>query len=416
MARQSTHIFKNTAAIDSHILAELLDVGIALANERNLTKLLRLILSEVRRFTHADAGTLYLVEGNEVVAYLAQNNTLVERLGKKNAYDLFESFRLPIDMNSIAGAAAASRETVNIRDVQESSSESRFQYNDFFDKKFAYSTHSNLAIPMLDTDDSIIGVLQLINAMRGSTVVPFDEFSEKVALALACQAAVSVRNTTLALNLEEAHLDTLTRLGLAAEWRDKETANHITRVSQYCIVLAEGMGWDKKDVAMLAQASPMHDVGKLGVPDAVLHKPGRLTPDERKIMESHTIIGANILNNGNNEMMKFSREIALWHHEKWDGTGYPQQLSGEEIPLACRLVSVADVYDALSSRRCYKEAFPHEKVLAIMREDTGSHFAPKIMTVFFANLAKITAIRDQYGDTAADFEKFEDLASVKLDP
>jgi response regulator RpfG family c-di-GMP phosphodiesterase len=397
------------------MLEELLNVGIALSSTRDLRELLTLILREARRFTSADAGTLYLVKGGVLRAEVAQCQTFVERLGQEQADSLFSSFSLPVNMKSIAGAAAFTREVVNIPDVQNVDVSCLFQYSPDFDRKNNYSTHSNLAVPMLDREQNVIGVLQLINAKYKNRVVPFDARKTRLAQALASQAGVAIRNTLLTASLREAHLETLQRLGVAAEWRDKETANHIIRVAKFSALIAEALGWSEEMADMVEYASPMHDVGKLGIPDSILHKPGKLDPDERTIMEKHTVIGANILSNAKNEVMQWSRMVALGHHEKWDGSGYPQGISGSDIPPICQIVALADVYDALSCKRVYKPAFPHEKVMAIIHEENGRHFAPQMVKAFAGVIDRIVAVRDEYADKEEDFAKFRDYANIGIE-
>ncbi|MHC4873185.1 MAG: HD domain-containing phosphohydrolase [Planctomycetota bacterium] len=394
---------------------QLLDVGIALSSERDLNKLLTMILSETRRFTIADAGTLYLVDGPNLRAEVGQCDTFVERWGAEKAAGIFKTFSFPISRESIAGAAADMKEIINIPDVQDKETRGPFSYNPEFDKQNNYSTHSNLAVPMMDKEGTVIGVLQLINATENDRIVAFDDYRVRMARALASQAGVALSNALLTSELKEAHLDTLRRLGVAAEWRDKETANHITRVSHYSAILAKTMGWSEYDIEMIRISSAMHDVGKLGIPDSILHKPGRLEPEERKVMETHALIGANIMAKAGNEVMKWSREIALGHHEKWDGTGYPFNAAGKDIPVSCCIVAMADVYDALSSKRCYKDAFPHDKVMSIINEDTGTHFSPAVVEAFKTSIDDIIFIRDKYKDTDEDFAKFRDYTHIELE-
>ncbi|MCX7935434.1 MAG: GAF domain-containing protein [Planctomycetota bacterium] len=403
------------AAMDAKAWEELLEVGIALSSTRDLRTLLELILSEARRLTGADAGTLYLKSGNELRAEVAQCQTFVNRWGAEKAASVFRSFSVNIDMSSIAGAAAATREVVNIPDVQRLGDGAPFHYNPAFDRAHDYDTRSNLAVPLLTREGEVVGVLQLINAQQGGDVIPFDEPRVKLARALASQAAVAIQNTLLTASLRRAHLDTLRRLGIAAEWRDRETANHIMRVSEYAVIIARDLGWPEEEIERLRHACTMHDVGKVGIPDAILHKPGRLDPEERRAMEVHTIIGANILARADNEVMRWGHLIALGHHEKWDGTGYPQRLRGEAIPLLCRIAAVADVYDALANQRPYKPALPPEKVRQILCEETGRAFDPQIAAIAVARLADFDAIRQRYADREEDFRKFEDLAAVRLE-
>jgi putative two-component system response regulator len=186
-------------------------------------------------------------------------------------------------------------------------------------------------------------------------------------------------------------------------------------MSQYSTLIAEGLGWGEEKVNMILRSSLMHDVGKLGIPDGILQKPGRLTPEERHFMEYHTIIGGNILKGSKATILRQSRIVALTHHERFDGTGYPRHLKGEEIPIEGRITILADVFDALSSKRVYKEALEEEEVLRILREGRGSHFDPKILDVFLANLEAVRAIRNRYMDQKEDFDKFSDLDHLAIE-
>lgn len=195
-----------------------------------------------------------------------------------------------------------------------------------------------------------------------------------------------------------AHLETLRRLSQAAEYKDEETAQHIERMSRYCALLAEKLGMDKEEVDLVLHASPMHDIGKIGIPDSILLKPGPLTPEEWDIMKTHTVIGAGILDSPSSVYLEQGRIIALSHHEKWDGSGYPRGLAGEDIPLYGRICAVADVFDALTSRRPYKQPYSNEKALSIMREGRGTHFDPDLLDLFMDNIDSVFAIQRQYRD------------------
>ena len=196
----------------------------------------------------------------------------------------------------------------------------------------------------------------------------------------------------------EAHLDTIHRLAIAAEFKDEQTAAHIDRVSHYCALVARGLGLPAQEVEIIRRASPMHDVGKIGIPDAILNKPGRLTPEERAVMEQHTIIGARILGGSASELLQAGEVVALSHHEKWDGSGYPNRLSGHAIPLYGRICAVADVFDALLSKRAYKDAYPMDQVYAMLQQGRGSHFDPQVLDVFLAHTEEVLAIQQQYQD------------------
>lgn len=194
--------------------------------------------------------------------------------------------------------------------------------------------------------------------------------------------------------LTNSQEETIMRLSLAVESRDQETGSHIERMGRYCMLMAEKLGWDEKQRELLRIASPLHDVGKIAIPDAVLQKPGALTPDEREIMERHAEIGHQILAGSTSPLLDLAAKIALSHHEHWDGGGYPNGLIGEEIPIEGRIAAIADVFDALTSDRVYRKAMPVERALSIMSEGRGSHFDPELLDVFFNSMAEVLQIRD----------------------
>ncbi|MEE4351656.1 MAG: two-component system response regulator [Desulfatiglans sp.] len=197
---------------------------------------------------------------------------------------------------------------------------------------------------------------------------------------------------------KDASLDTIYRLSRAAEYKDEDTGGHIQRMSHYSSAIAERIGMDGQEVETILYAAPMHDVGKIGIPDKILLKPGPLNPDEWQIMMEHTTIGAKILEGGDSEVIALAEVIALTHHEKWDGSGYPKGLAGDEIPKAGRITAIADVFDALTSKRPYKQAFSVEKTFGIMREGRGKHFDPDLIDTFFTMEEEIVAIREKYLD------------------
>jgi len=193
-------------------------------------------------------------------------------------------------------------------------------------------------------------------------------------------------------------METIHKLSAAAEFKDEDTASHILRMSRYCAVIAKGHGLDEDQVDLILNSSPMHDIGKMGIPDAILLKPGKLTEEEWVVMRRHTGIGESILRGGSSKYLAAGAEIAISHHEKWDGTGYPNGLSGADIPLAGRICAVADVFDALTTRRPYKSAFSNEKALEIMAEGRGRHFDPDLYDVFIANYEQVLEIQRSYRD------------------
>lgn len=204
--------------------------------------------------------------------------------------------------------------------------------------------------------------------------------------------------TALAHSQEE----TIMRLSIAVETRDQETGDHIERMGRYCALLAEKVGWTPERVELMRIASPLHDVGKIAIPDAVLLKPGALTPEERVEMERHAEIGHEILAGSDSPLLDLAAVIALSHHEHWDGGGYPNGLKGNEIPIEGRMAAIADVFDALTSDRVYRPAMTVERALAIMSEGRGQHFDPELLDVFFDSIVEVLLIRDGHATPKAE--------------
>ena len=209
------------------------------------------------------------------------------------------------------------------------------------------------------------------------------------------EAMVAARTAELRTANEElnaSRMEVILRMGWLAESRDQDTADHISRVTQSCACLARAIGLDARHCELLLSASAMHDVGKVGIPDQILRKKGRLEPEEMEIMKTHTRIGANVLRGSSHELMQMAAEIALTHHEKWDGSGYPNALSGEAIPLVGRIVTVCDVFDALMSERPYKSAWTTDSAIAEIERCSGVHFEPYLVQAFVGVMPEILAI------------------------
>ena len=216
--------------------------------------------------------------------------------------------------------------------------------------------------------------------------------------------------------LERAAEETIQRLSLAAEYRDGETSLHLTRVAEYSEALAQAIGLDEQLVKNIKIASLLHDVGKLGIPDSVLLKPGRFTDYERKVMQQHTIFGAKILADSSNPVVCLAAEIALSHHEKWDGSGYPDGISGEEIPVPARIVAVADVFDAVTSARRYKESYSLEDSFQLLQREAGSHFDPKLIEAFLAIKDRVVEIHEEHQDQPKSMESMALPAVMSAGP
>ena len=198
--------------------------------------------------------------------------------------------------------------------------------------------------------------------------------------------------------LDETRLQIILCLGHAAEYKDNETGLHVIRMSQYSKALALATGMDKTEAETFLHASPMHDIGKIGIPDNILLKPGKLSTDEWKIMSKHPEIGADILGDTNSVLFNMAREIALTHHEKWDGSGYPFALKGKDISIYGRISAIADVFDALTTERPYKNAWSVEKTLALMQSESGKHFDPQLIARWMEIMPEILAIKQCYSE------------------
>lgn len=206
--------------------------------------------------------------------------------------------------------------------------------------------------------------------------------------------------------LDHTRLEMVYRLGRAAEYRDNETGQHVVRVGLFSAIVAKHMGMARRQVQLMQHASPLHDIGKIGIADAILLKSGPLSPREWAIMKQHTVIGAAILGGTDDELLEMARVIALTHHERWDGKGYPAGLVRDEIPLCGRIASVCDVYDALTSDRPYKKRWRHTDALTYLRRGRGTQFDPDVVDAFVASLPQIRDIQRVHSDSAAPSNRY----------
>ncbi len=198
--------------------------------------------------------------------------------------------------------------------------------------------------------------------------------------------------------LRQSRLDIVQRLGLAAEYKDNETGLHVIRMSHFARILGEACGMNRAEADELLHAAPMHDVGKIGIPDHILRKPGKLDAEEWAVMQTHPTIGAEIIGDFQSGLLGLARRIALCHHEKWDGSGYPQGLAGEQIPLEARIVAIADVFDALTSARPYKQPWTVEQAVAYLEEQKGRHFDARLVDLFLGRLAQVCEVKERWAE------------------
>lgn len=256
---------------------------------------------------------------------------------------------------------------------------------------------------MAETSSEVRGLsLGAVDYITKPVVAPIVKLRVRNQLALADQKWDLAQQVRAAhRELLESRLQTLQMLGRAAEFKDNETGLHVIRMSHYAAIVARGLGWSEQACELLLNAAPMHDIGKIGTPDAVLTKPGRLDEQERRIMNEHARIGAEIIGQhaARSPLLLMAQRIALSHHEKWDGSGYPQGLAGEDIPIEARIVALADVFDALTSRRPYKAPWPVEQALALLQDESGRHFDPHLVPVFMQHLEAIEAVRLKWAES-----------------
>lgn len=402
-------------------LDRLVQLGLEISQIADLDLLLEKVLTEARHLLHADAGSIYVKENDRLRFSYSQNDTLQKKLqsGKKLIYT---TFTLPIDNFSIAGFVANNGQTLNIPDAYKIQHNYPFSFNPKFDQISGYRTHSMLTIPMKNNRGDIVGVLQLINAQDDQgNIIPFPKEDEPIVRHFAIYAANAIERAQMTRT-------TIERMISMAELRDpKETGPHANRVASYAVIIYEAWG-QKNNLHQeeidhmrdsLRLAAMLHDVGKVAISDVILKKPGRLNDDEYNIMKQHTIHGARLFQNARSDFDEFSAIVALNHHERWDGNGYPGHVDvqtgrplpgfenengtakgkrGEEIPLFGRIVALADVYDALSSKRVYKKAWSEEHVLQEIEKERGKQFDPLIVDCFFDRLDEIRTIAKRYPD------------------
>ncbi|HED11735.1 MAG TPA: HD domain-containing protein [Caldithrix abyssi] len=403
-------------------LSRLIELGLEVSQISDLDVLLEKILTEARKLVNADAGSIYIKEGKDTLKFShAQNDTLQAKLGPGKKL-IYTTFSMPINNKSIAGFVANNGTTSNIPDAYKISSVLPFSFDGSYDKISGYHTQSMLTVPLKNTRGQIIGVLQMINAQDDEgNIIAFMDEDEPLVQHFANMAANAIERAQLTRT-------TIMRMISMAELRDpKETGPHVNRVAAYSLEIYEayakrkGIPQKKIDAQRdaLRMAAMLHDVGKVAISDNILKKPGKFTDEEYAIMKQHTVLGARLFNGARSDFDEIAEEVALNHHERWDGKGYPGHIdleSGkplpgyadedgnprgkkeEEIPLFGRIVAIADVYDALSCKRVYKEAWSEEDVLEALKSGAGSQFDPELIEVFMEIVDVIRSIQARYPD------------------
>lgn len=400
-------------------LQQLFEMTKEIEQVKDVDVLLEKILSVARKLANADAGSIYVTEGERLKFSHTQNETLQKQLapGKKLIYT---TFTVPINHYSISGYVASTGETLNIPDVYQLSPEVPYRFDPSYDQKSQYCSQSMLTIPLRNNQSKIIGVMQLINARNnGGHVIPFSQDDIPLIRIFANNAAMAIERAQMTRAL-------LLRMISMAELRDpEETGTHVNRVGAYSAeiyeVWARKKGLESKIIEnykdILRMAAMLHDVGKVGISDKILQKPGRLNDEEYDVMKQHVVMGAKLFMNPQSEFDDIAGQIALNHHERWDGTGYPGHVNpstgkafpgyetesgkargkkGEEIPVFGRIVAVADVYDALSTKRAYKDAWKEEDVIHEIQKGAGKHFDPEMVEALLSTLDMLRSIAQRY--------------------
>ncbi len=378
---------------------------------KDLDLLLENILTEARHFLLADAGTIYLAVRNFLYFSFVQNDTLFQG-ETKNKY-IPSGASLPVDKASLAGYVAKTGEPILIDDVYHIQSELSFAFNPAFDQKTSYRTRSILGVPLRTRENEVVGVLQLINAKdEAGNVVAFSMDDKLFITQFAQHAADAIEKARLSREM-------VLRMVEMASLRDPfETSRHAKRVGAYSVELYEKWATKcnvstreiKKVRDVLGTAAILHDVGKVAVSDIILKKSGELSYDEKLKMKEHTVLGARLFRRTNSFWDYMAAEVALNHHENWDGSGYPGRMDdlyapkiymgpgkqSTEIPLSARVVAIADVYDALVSQRAYKQGWRQEHALQYIRYQSGKKFDPELVGIFLKMDDLLTAIAKKY--------------------
>lgn len=292
--------------------------------------------------------------------------------------------------DGFVGAVFRSGDPLIINDVH---SDPRF--NPDIDKKTGYTTRNMITIPLKNSDGNILGVFQSVNKLGAQE---FTSEDLNLLLFVTVYIGREIDAAILREELEATQREIIYTLAEAAEMRSQEMGNHVKRVSEYCSLIAELIGLSEKQQELIRVASPLHDLGKIAIPDSILLKPGKLTAEERVVMETHAELGYKMLKHSHRRAFEAAANIAYQHHEKWDGTGYPNGTKGEEIHVFGRIAAVADVYDALANARCYKPAWEKERVIALFVEERGRHFDPQIVDVFLENQERFFEINHRFAD------------------
>jgi HD-GYP domain-containing protein (c-di-GMP phosphodiesterase class II) len=384
---------------------------------QDLDILLERILLQARNVTNADAGSIYLKHDKMLKIKFSQNDSLQKMLasGYKLIYNIFS---IPINDKTLSGYVAHTGNCLNISDVSKIPEDAPYSFDSKYDSLSGYKTHSSLTVPLKMNTGELVGILQVINALdEKGNIIPFDEAYKPMIEHFAVNATVALQRARMTRAI------ILRMIAMSALRDPKETGPHVNRVAGYAVEIYDSYAKHKKipqeeiarNIDNLRMAAMLHDVGKVAISDTILKKPGRFTAEEFEIMKGHTWQGFRLFQNRESELDNLAAEVALDHHENWDGSGYPGYIDidkiditetvtpkygagkkGKEISLFGRIVAIADVYDALGNKRFYKEAWAEENVLAEIKKMSGIKFDPELVDIFFEILPSIKMITSKY--------------------
>ncbi len=379
---------KNVRNLDANEVLELVFVYLAeVSSLKDYDEIMETLANMGKSLTSSDRCTVWIVSDDK------------KTIWTKVAHGM-QQIELPINSGIVGDTILTGRRAI-IDDVYQDK-----RFNSDIDKQTGYKTKSMMVIPMYDYEEDIIGAFQVINHQGRVDTFDFQDMEYlTLASTYAAEALVSARLTT---EIEETQKEVVFTMGSIGESRSKETGNHVKRVAEYSKILALAYGMDEKEAELLKQASPMHDIGKIAIPDAILKKPGRFDENEREIMNTHAELGYHMIKQSKRSLLKTAAIVAYEHHEKYDGTGYPRGLKGDEIHIYGRITALADVFDALGSDRVYKKAWDDERVFKLLKEERGKHFDPKLIDLFFENLEEILKVRETFQDAYKDISKKDD--------
>lgn len=389
----------DASVLDAQRLKLLVDASLALSEVRDLELLLELIAKTGVEMAHCEGCSIYGVEGENLRFLASANAVLDKRAGKRRRMvEALRDFLVPLNNHSIAGFVAKSGAALNLADVYALDPSLPFHFNPDFDQRNDYHTQSLLTLPMCDSRGWVLGVMQFVNHhnRQSARIESFPDADLIYLRALANQVGVLLRNARINDQLRESRVEAVKKFVIASEFTDKDTGSHIERMGRYSALFCELMGLGAAYAEDVRLAAMLHDVGKITTPDAILKKPGPLNEAEWVIMHQHASNGYDILRDAQSPLLQLGATVAQSHHEKWDGSGYPHSLAGDAIPLIGRVVALADVFDALSSRRCYKDPWPMEAVVPFLARLGGSHFDPQLVKLFMSNVDRFVEIREGF--------------------